>query len=72
MGRDLSKCPKPDDYDYVLGNIGRRERAGVEDHILVFHELPQSIELLPRLIPELKQRGYNFVRLEQYLNAVKP
>jgi peptidoglycan-N-acetylglucosamine deacetylase len=72
VGHDLSKCPKPSDYDYVLGNIARRERAGVEDHILVFHELPQSVELLSRLIPELKQRGYTFVVLQQYLNSFKP
>lgn len=72
VGRDLSKCPKPSDYDYVLANIARRERAGVEDHILVFHELPQSVELLSRLLPELKQRGYVFVLLQQYLSAVKP
>ncbi len=71
VGHDLSKCPKPSDYDYVMGNIARRERAGVEDHILVFHELPQSVDLLSRLIPELKQRGYTFVLLQQYLNAVK-
>jgi peptidoglycan/xylan/chitin deacetylase (PgdA/CDA1 family) len=72
VGHDLSKCPKPSDYDYVMGNIGRRERAGIEDHILVFHELPQSVELLSRLIPELKQRGYTFVLLQQYLNTLKP
>lgn len=72
VGNDLSKCPKPDDYDYVLGNIARRERGGVEDHILVFHELPQSVELLGRLIPELKQRGYTFVLLQPYLNGVMP
>ena len=72
VGRDLSKCPKPSDYAYVLANIARRERAGVEDHILVFHELPQSVELLSRLIPELKHRGYTFVLLQQYLNSVKP
>jgi len=72
VGQDLSKCPKPSDYDYVLGNIARRERAGIEDHILVFHELPQSVELLSRLIPELSKRGYTFVVLQQYLNAVKP
>jgi len=72
VGRDLSKCPKPSDYDYVLANIARRERASVEDHILVFHELPQSVELLSRLIPELKQRGYTFVLLQQYLHEIKP
>ena len=72
VGRDLSKCPKPSDYDYVVRNIGQRERAGVEDHILVFHELPQSVELLSRLIPELQRRGYTFVVLKEYLDSVRP
>ncbi len=66
-GRDLAKCPKPSDYDYVLRSIEQRERQGVEQHILVFHELPQSVELLSRLIPELKRRGYKFVPLRTYM-----
>jgi peptidoglycan/xylan/chitin deacetylase (PgdA/CDA1 family) len=66
-GRDLAKCPKPSDYDYVLGRIEERERQGVEQHILVFHELPQTVELLSRLIPELKKRGYSFVPLRKYM-----
>jgi peptidoglycan-N-acetylglucosamine deacetylase len=69
-GRDLSKCPKPSDYDYVWRGIEQRERRGVYDHILVFHELPQSVELLSRLIPELKKRGYAFVSLEKYMEVV--
>jgi len=71
-GRDLAKCPKPSDYDYVLRSIAQRERQGVEQHILVFHELPQSVELLSRLIPELKRRGYSFVTLRTYMAAVTP
>ncbi|MGH9396740.1 MAG: polysaccharide deacetylase family protein [Terriglobia bacterium] len=71
VGKDLSKCPKPSDYDYVLRTIAQRERAGVYGHILVFHELPQSVELLSRLIPELKQRGYRFVLLRDYMAAMK-
>ena len=67
-GRDLTKCPKPSDYDYVLRSIEQRERQGVEQHILVFHELPQSVELLSRLIPELKNRGYRFVTLRMYMS----
>ena len=69
-GRSLAKCPKPSDYDYVLRNIAQRERQGVEQHILVFHELPQSVELLSRLIPELKKRGYSFVPLRSYMREV--
>jgi peptidoglycan/xylan/chitin deacetylase (PgdA/CDA1 family) len=67
-GRDLAKCPKPSDYDYVLRSVAQRERQGVEQHILVFHELPQSVELLSRLIPELKKCGYRFVTLRTYMS----
>src|SRR5207244_12559097 len=70
-GRNLSNCPKPSDYDYVLRTLEQRERHGVYDHILVFHELPQSVELLSRLIPELKKRGYTFVSLNKYMEAVE-
>jgi len=69
-GRDVSKCPKPSDYDYVLRRIEQRERQGVDQHILVFHELPQTVELLSRLIPELKKRSYSFVPLRTYMAAV--
>jgi len=69
-GRDLAKCPKPSDYVYVLRVIAQRERQDVEQHILVFHELPQSVELLSRLIPELKKHGYRFVTLRTYMAAV--
>jgi len=70
-GRNLSKCPKPSDYDYVLRTIAQRERQGVNQHILVFHELPPSVELLSRLIPELKKRAYRFVLLRTYMEAAK-
>ena len=72
VGQNLAKCPKPSDYDYVLGVIAGRERHGVHDHILVFHELPQSVELLSRLIPELQGRGYKFVTLREYMAEVRP
>jgi hypothetical protein len=72
VGQNLAKCPKPSDYDYVLGVTGGRERHGIEDHILVFHELPQSVELLARLIPELQGCGYRFVTLREYMAKVRP
>ncbi len=68
-GRNLAKCPKPSDYDYVLRSIEQREHQGVDQHILVFHELPQTVELLSRLIPELKKRGYGFLPLRAYMAA---
>ena len=71
VGHDISKCPKPSDYDYVVRTITQRERHGVYNHILVFHELPQSVQLLSRLIPELKSRGYRFVRLRAYMAEIK-
>jgi len=67
VGKDISKCPQPSLYDYVLGDIQRRERKGVYGHILVFHEIPNSVEVLSKLIPELKKRGYRFVTLRKYL-----
>jgi peptidoglycan/xylan/chitin deacetylase (PgdA/CDA1 family) len=70
VGRD-PRCPKPSDYDYVLRSIEERERQGVYDHILVFHEYPQSVELLAPLIPELKRRGYRFVLLRDYMAALR-
>ena len=65
------KCPKPSDYDFAQRSIQQRERQGVDRHILVFHELPESVELLSRLIPDLQKRGYRFVLLRAYMAAVK-
>jgi peptidoglycan/xylan/chitin deacetylase (PgdA/CDA1 family) len=70
-GRNTTKCPKPSDYDYVWRNLEQRERHGVYQHILVFHELPQTVELLSRLIPDLKKRGYSFVPLAAFMAVVK-
>ena len=64
VGKNLSKCPQPSLYAYVLRTLEQRERKGVYGHILVFHELPNSVEVLSRLIPELKKRGYTFVTLQ--------
>jgi len=71
VGKDTSKCPQPSLFDYVMGDIQRRERQGVYGHILVFHELPNSVEVLSKLIPELKKRGYTFVPLGKYLEMEK-
>lgn len=71
VGKDTSKCPKPSDYDYVWRTLAQREREGVYDHILAFHELPQSVDLLSRLIPALQQKGYRFVLLRDYMKEVQ-
>jgi peptidoglycan-N-acetylglucosamine deacetylase len=70
--RDRSKCPQPSLYDYVLRTIEQRERKGIDRQILVFHELPTSVEVLSKLIPELKKRSYTFVTLEKYMEAAAP
>lgn len=58
------------EHDYVVQRIGQRERKGIHTHILVFHELPLSVEVLSTLIPELKKRGYEFVVLRDYMKTV--
>jgi peptidoglycan-N-acetylglucosamine deacetylase len=71
VGQNPAKCPKPSDYDFVTRTIQQRERQGVDRHILVFHELPESVQLLSRLIPELQKEGYRFVLLRAYMGAIK-
>ncbi|MGA2629694.1 MAG: polysaccharide deacetylase family protein [Terriglobia bacterium] len=58
------------EHDYVVQRIEQRERKGVSTHILVFHELPISVEVLSTLIPELKKRGYEFVPLRDYMKTL--
>ncbi len=72
VGRSLAKCPKPSDHDYVIRQIDLREKEGISTHILAFHELPQTVEMLSRLLPELHKRGYDFVTLQEYMKAVGP
>jgi peptidoglycan/xylan/chitin deacetylase (PgdA/CDA1 family) len=71
VGQKRVNCPKPSDYDFVMRSIQQREREGVGQHILTFHELPQTVELLSRLIPELQKRGYRFVLLRPYMTAAR-
>lgn len=56
----------------VLRRIAQREQHGVYTHILVFHELPLSVEVLSTLIPEWKRQGYTFVLLRDYMQRVAP
>lgn len=58
-------------HKYVLQRIAEREKKGVYDHILAFHELPPTAEELAELIPELKKRGYTFVLLRDYMHDVQ-
>ncbi len=58
------------EHDYVMERIEQRERKGTYAHILVFHELPISVEVLSNLIPELKKRGYEFGTLRDYMQSI--
>lgn len=48
--------------------IASRENRGEYKHVLVFHELPITIEALKELIPYLTSHGYSFGRLGDYFN----
>jgi peptidoglycan/xylan/chitin deacetylase (PgdA/CDA1 family) len=65
-------CPKPSLPDAVLQQIGQREKKGTYTHILAFHELSTTAAIMPRLITELKARGYRFVTLTEYMKLVEP
>lgn len=63
-------CPKPSLVDSVLKQVEQRERKGTYTHILAFHELSTTAAAMPRLISELKARGYRFVTLTEYMKLV--
>jgi peptidoglycan/xylan/chitin deacetylase (PgdA/CDA1 family) len=64
-------CPKPSLPDAVLLQIEQREKRGVYTHILAFHELSTTAAIMPRLITDLKARGYRFVTLTEYMKIVE-
>jgi peptidoglycan/xylan/chitin deacetylase (PgdA/CDA1 family) len=64
-------CPKPSLPDAVLQQIQQRERKETFTHILAFHELSTTAAIMPRLISELKARGYRFVTLTEYMKLVE-
>lgn len=47
----------------IRAKINERERAGVNIHILTFHELPVAIDALEILVPEWREKGYQFKTL---------
>jgi peptidoglycan/xylan/chitin deacetylase (PgdA/CDA1 family) len=63
-------CPKPSLPEAVLKQIDQRERKGTYTHILAFHELSTTTAIMPRLISDLKARGYRFVTLTEYMKLV--
>jgi peptidoglycan-N-acetylglucosamine deacetylase len=64
-------CPKPSLPDAVLQQIQQREKKGTYTHILAFHELSTTAAIMPRLISDLKARGYRFVTLTEYMKLVE-
>jgi peptidoglycan/xylan/chitin deacetylase (PgdA/CDA1 family) len=63
-------CPTPSLPDAVLKQIEQREKKGTYTHILAFHELSTTVAAMPRLISDLKARGYRFVTLTEYMKLV--
>lgn len=63
-------CPRPSLVDGVLKQLDQREKKGVYTHILAFHELSTTAAIMPRLIADLKARGYRFVTLAEYMKLV--
>ncbi len=55
----------------VLGVIKQREKQSRFSHILVFHEISGTVNILPRLIEELKSRGYEFDVVENVYSQNK-
>lgn len=69
-GKNPAGCPKPSLVDAVLKQVEQREKRGTYAHILAFHELSTTAIAMPRLITDLKARGYRFVTLAEYMNIV--
>jgi peptidoglycan/xylan/chitin deacetylase (PgdA/CDA1 family) len=65
-------CPKPSLADGVIKQVEQREKRGIYTHILAFHELSTTTAIMPRLISDLKARGYRFVTLTEYMSLVEP
>jgi peptidoglycan/xylan/chitin deacetylase (PgdA/CDA1 family) len=65
-----TQCPKPSLSESVMHQIESREKHGLYDHVLVFHELTSTVPQLETLIPELQKKGYKFVTLQQYMKSV--
>jgi peptidoglycan/xylan/chitin deacetylase (PgdA/CDA1 family) len=69
-GKNPAGCPKPSLVDGVLKQLDQREQRGTYTHILAFHELSTTTAAMPRLITDLKARGYRFVTLSEYMKLV--
>ena len=63
-------CPKPSLEEAVLKQVEQREKKGTYTHILAFHELSTTAAIMPKLIGDLKGKGYRFVTLSEYMKLV--
>ena len=70
-GEHPKHCPQPSLAESVERTIAEREKRGITTHILAFHELSTTVKTLETLIPALQARGYRFVTLSEYMQAVK-
>lgn len=69
-GEHPTQCPKPSLQGFILQEIAQREKKGTYTHILAMHELSTTTAMLKTLLPELRQRGYQFVTLDEYMKEV--
>jgi peptidoglycan/xylan/chitin deacetylase (PgdA/CDA1 family) len=68
--RHSVQCPKPSLTEAVIRQIEQREKHGIYTHILAFHELSTTTAAMPQLITALKERGYRFVTVSEYMQLV--
>lgn len=57
--------------DRVKQLIASREKQGTSRHVLVFHELPNTVDALKVLIPYFHEKGYRFGTLDDYFAKEK-
>ena len=69
-GEHPKQCPKPSLQNFIMQEIAQREKKGTYTHILAMHELSTTTAALKTLLPELQQRGYRFVTLDEYMKEV--
>ncbi len=70
-GKHPTQCPRPSLAQAVMKQIEAREKKGVTTHILTFHELTSTTPQIEELITALKAKGYEFVRVDEYMKRVK-
>lgn len=51
--------------------IASREERGIYRHVLVFHGLPNTVEALKTIIPNLLKKNYRFGTLEDYFTSAR-